>query len=217
MQEQIYLSNTYCFYKKSNILDVVQYRGESWIALEKNIFHPKGGGQPSDIGFIDGIKVIEVKKNKEGIVFLKLQDGYKPLGSVEAEIDKENRKKLATLHTAGHLINAVMKCQGFSYYSCNHEPRKSRVVMQLCSYVDKCIIGDMIEENVNNIVKKGFPVTATYSEEGLRVITIGHEIIDHCAGTHVKKTSMIEEFKIRSIKVKKETLSVGYDCSHTLH
>lgn len=216
MQEQIYLSDTYCSYKKSNVLDAFQHHGESWIALEKNIFHPKGGGQPSDIGFIDGIKVMEVKKNEEGIVFLKLQDGYKPLGLVEAEIDKENRKNLAALHTAGHLINAVMKHQGFSYQSCNHEPRKSRVVMQSCNYIDKFIIAELIEEKVNNIIKNGFPVVATYSEEGLRVITIGHEIIDRCAGTHVKKTNIIEEFKIRSIKVKKETISVGYDCSHKL-
>src|ERR1700738_417584 len=86
-----------------------------WVQLNETIFHPKGGGQPSDEGTIDGIKVIYVHKeildktrldqfeiihcfdeNQE----LNFRDGQE----VELIVDAATRKLHARLHTAGHLV-----------------------------------------------------------------------------------------------------------------
>ena len=47
----------------SEIIKMVQEKNEVYIILDKTIFHPKSGGQPTDIGIIkDSKQEISIKK-----------------------------------------------------------------------------------------------------------------------------------------------------------
>ncbi|OAY78275.1 uncharacterized protein LOC109716006 [Ananas comosus] len=116
--------------------------------LDATIFHPQGGGQPADTGFIIaaaaaddddgggcGAKfVVEDVRLKEGVVFhygkfedsedecqSKLREGQK----VSLHIDAQRREINSRLHSAGHLLDICMQNVGLSHLEpgkCYHFP-----------------------------------------------------------------------------------------------
>lgn len=86
--------------------------------MEETIFHPQGGGQPSDQGVIefnDSIFTVEkVSKNKDGTIqhFGKFQNKekvFKNKDKVTLKIDKNFRILNVRLHSAGHLIDVAVR------------------------------------------------------------------------------------------------------------
>jgi len=81
-----------------------------YIVLDRTIFHPKSGGQPSDKGFIVGSDFkVKVKKamlvNDVIVHWGKVLEGEAKGGGVEGEIDWSWRYLLMRRHTAGHLYD----------------------------------------------------------------------------------------------------------------
>jgi Ser-tRNA(Ala) deacylase AlaX len=89
------------------------------IITEKTIFHPQGGGQPSDIGVLKGqsgtFTVMAVRMDPNGqVLHLGLFDGgsassFKEGETVEQAIDVEKRLLYSRLHTAGHVLGAAVR------------------------------------------------------------------------------------------------------------
>ncbi|KAK3441064.1 hypothetical protein EUGRSUZ_B01310 [Eucalyptus grandis] len=101
--------------------------GRSALILESTIFHPQGGGQPADTGFItvgDGEAkfAVEDVRSRDGIVYhYGHVENLVGDGVVEFETGKavhlhvdESRRKLNSrrLHSAGHLLDMCMKNVG---------------------------------------------------------------------------------------------------------
>lgn len=95
--------------------------GRHVLILDSTIFHPQGGGQPSDTGFItiSGLKfIVHDVRSKDKIVYhfgsfdniqngeleLKLEKGTQ----VFLQVDEVRRKLNSRLHSAGHLLDACM-------------------------------------------------------------------------------------------------------------
>lgn len=213
MQRQLFFNDTYTFSRRSKQIEIDRSESKTWIALEDNIFHPKGGGQPSDTGMINGKQVLDVQTNPEGIVCLMLEGSPSLKEVVTAEVDGCFRQLVSALHTAGHMVHSVVESLGFTYHSCNHEPEKSRVVFDLVKEIDKTTLKNIIEEEVCDLIRQNIVVNQHFTNDGVREVHIG-SIVDLCAGTHVKNTGLIENFKVRSIKTRKGKLSIGYDCNH---
>ena len=84
------------------------------IILDRTVFYPRGGGQPGDRGFLhpasgSPLRVLDVFK-KEGKVVHQLE-AESPLGPgdrVKCVIDWERRYRLMRMHTAAHVLGAVM-------------------------------------------------------------------------------------------------------------
>ena len=82
------------------------------VALSRSAFHPGGGGQVSDIGTIEwtggasNVTGIEV----EGDVWWHLlaDESAAPWGDVELAVDAHHRLRVASLHTASHILNAFV-------------------------------------------------------------------------------------------------------------
>ncbi|KAK9179340.1 hypothetical protein WN943_028539 [Citrus x changshan-huyou] len=103
--------------------------GRRALILESTIFHPQGGGQPSDTGFIivadsDFKFIVQDVRSRDGIVFhygVFENSG----GEFETELEKgkevrlwvdESRRKLnSRLHSAGHLLDVCMKKVGLGH------------------------------------------------------------------------------------------------------
>ena len=81
-----------------------------YLVLDKSIFHPKGGGQPSDTGKLSGENFqVNVKKviDHGGVLvyWVKVLTGTPVLGEVRCEVDFENRRLFSRRHSAAHLLD----------------------------------------------------------------------------------------------------------------
>ena len=93
----------------------VQIVNGNGVVLDQTILHPLTGGVACDTGYLteDGVKrkVVRVEINretKEITHFLEDASGLKPGDMIRGELNWERRFRLMRLHTAAHLIAAVM-------------------------------------------------------------------------------------------------------------
>ncbi|MCK6630351.1 MAG: alanyl-tRNA editing protein [Anaerolineae bacterium] len=81
---------------------------ENAIALDKTAFYPGGGGQPNDVGWLNGQVVTKVKRQSEHIWHW-LEGELPPAGAtVHGRIDWDRRYKLMRTHTAFHILCGVV-------------------------------------------------------------------------------------------------------------
>jgi alanyl-tRNA synthetase len=104
-----YLEDSYSQSTDCNVLRIVQEKNSAYLALDRTIFHPRSGGQPSDVGTIEGSSFhVDVKRamNQSGvIVHFARAEGKLETGPATCKIDWTNRFLLMRRHTAAHLLD----------------------------------------------------------------------------------------------------------------
>lgn len=107
----VYWRDSYLTSHSSKLVKAVPDEKKFWyVILDETIFHPKGGGQPSDKGLLLGAGFrLEVRKAMlSGAVVVhwgKLLDGSPEPGPVKAEVDWDWRYLLMRRHSAAHLLD----------------------------------------------------------------------------------------------------------------
>lgn len=176
------------------------------ITTTETIFHPQGGGQPSDEGTITILETngssnapaLEMKSARHDALnpaivlhlvrFVDGQDASSltPGTEVELSVDGEKRLLYSRLHTAGHVLGgAVRRTVGsqipdFDELKASHFPDSASCEFQ-------GVIGGehkaTFQAKVNEFVKEGFPVKvefwklADFEREGLmRLVPEGHSM-----------------------------------------
>ena len=97
------------FYEDSHLRSfsaTVVAEQDGWFALDATAFYPEGGGQPCDLGYLNGIAVTDVQE-KEGTVWHKTVSPLTPGEAVVGEIDWLRRFDLMQHHTAEHMISGI--------------------------------------------------------------------------------------------------------------
>lgn len=80
------------------------------VELDATLFHPQGGGQPSDVGTLGGVAVLRVQQ--QGDTVLHFTAAPLPLGPVTMQIDEAQRRLHARWHSGGHLIGWLGETRG---------------------------------------------------------------------------------------------------------
>ncbi len=107
----VYLREMASRLDQATVLKIVpEKRTHAYLILDRTIFHPKGGGQPSDRGVIRSASYeVVVKKaifhNGVVIHWAKLTRGTPSVGGATCEIDWEYRHLVMRRHTAAHLLD----------------------------------------------------------------------------------------------------------------
>jgi misacylated tRNA(Ala) deacylase len=98
-------------YLKSCEATVVAVNGNS-LELDRTVFYPLGGGQAGDTGRINEFKVVDTRKGADPDSVLHLLESapmLKPGDKVELRLDWERRHRLMRMHTALHLLGAIVR------------------------------------------------------------------------------------------------------------
>lgn len=192
-----------------------------WIQLNETIFHPKGGGQPSDEGTINGIKVTMVHKqliDKNRLDQFEIYhcfDGDVPFkvgDEVELKVEEAVRSSNSKLHTAGHLIAEAVH-QQFPHlvpFQGNHYPDLSYVKFKMNGIADKEQIKLQAEQQINDWLRSDLPVLNQF-QEGMRQVKITSDW-SSCGGTHVNSLKVIGCITIQEVSInqKEGTVTVKY-------
>jgi len=220
--ELIYLREMDKGRDEAQIIKIVPEKGTHvYLILDRTIFHPKGGGQPSDRGTIRSANFdLNVKKALyyQGVVvhWAKIISGEPLIAPVTCEIDWPFRQLVMRRHTAAHLIDHCLASE------------TSSRVQTTDSWLDEpCYVGyagnapnedtlRRVETTANRMVSHGGEVKIDYltAEQGrallqaapnferlpeldeIRTVTIEGCAPIPCGGTHVADIAQIGRISI---------------------
>lgn len=174
------------------------------VILDRSAFYPTSGGQPHDIGTLNGVRVIDVTDEGDGVVHV--LDAPLPLGPVHGEVDRGRRHDHMQQHTAQHLLSAIAVARfGWETASVHFGADHSSIEFDTPSTSD-AELHDLVVM-ANAAVAAAHPVTISFEDPAeaiarglrkaparpgaIRIVTI--EGIDRsaCGGTHVASTAAI--------------------------
>lgn len=210
MTERLYLTDR-ALRAYIHVLDcTAQDDGRYALRLSATPFHPQGGGQPSDTGWIDEVAVLRVASESEGIVHYTAAP-VAP-GPAVALVDAEPRQLHARLHSAGHVIGQVMTELGWKPTKAHHWPGEGRIVgvAEAMGAPVQELVPAELEHRCNALLAQDLACVMGM-EGGLRQIGFGELPAYPCGGTHVASLGEIGQIRIDSVRVKKGEVSVRYD------
>lgn len=207
MTQKLFWKEPYLTECKAKVTEI----NGSKVKLDQTIFYAFSGGQESDEGTINNIKVIHAVKqgDRENIIDLEYELEEEPnfnVGDeVEIKIDGERRRKLMKLHSAAHVVYyfIIEKLGKLKIIGSNISPDKARVDF-LYEQPFNPVLPE-IEKKTNNFLAENHEIIRKEDEKSpdLRWWICGEWKMP-CGGTHVKSTE-----EIGRISLKRKNLGSG--------
>ncbi|KAI1074312.1 ThrRS/AlaRS common domain-containing protein [Whalleya microplaca] len=181
------------------------------VVTDQTIFHPQGGGQPSDVGVINSangasfdVSMVRMSAVNDGEVlhfgrFANASLTFAPGDSVTQIIDSEKRNLYSRYHTAGHVLGAAVRhlleaeVANFDELKASHFPDSAACEFQ------GLIEGkwkDAIQARVDEYINKNMPVEIDWWDENdFKANGLERLIPDR------KAMGMTDEEKFRVVKI----------------
>ncbi len=190
------------------------------VVLEASAFYPAGGGQPCDTGVIIGQsehRVLKVSKSEDGEDIVHEIEGSLDVGEkVEGRIDWDRRYKLMRMHTAAHVLSAVIHKKTGAMITGNQlGVEQSRIDFSLEDF-DRAKIYEHCDE-ANRLIAEGREVKSYFTDstsvptllakglpdvDRIRIVEIDGIDAQADGGTHVKSTEEIGRIEITKVENK---------------
>ena len=207
MHRPVFELDTFLTELDTEVTEIGEDDTRSFAVTAETVFYPEGGGQPSDLGTMDGVPVTDVQKS--GGVIRHFFTGSLRLGPVHQVLDWNRRFDHMQQHTGQHLLTAVALGRfGWPTTAFHLEPSVSDIELDVPSLDDADL--RRLEGAVAEEILSARPVTTRLIQmdemEALgvrsRALPDGHsgeirlvEIegldLNTCGGTHVRSTAEI--------------------------
>lgn len=188
------------------VLDCTPQENEFAVVLRATLFHPQGGGQPCDTGWIGESQVLRVVQEPERIIHF--VDRPVALGMTCIRIDEQRRNFNTRMHSAGHLIGHFVQAMGWMPIKAHHWPDEGRVQFKPGDAAQEVDV-ETVQRGIGQWIEHDLP-RLTSLREGAREIGFGELPAYGCGGTHVRSLKDLGTVTIASLSQKKGTLSVHY-------
>ena len=192
---------------ESCVLRCESANGTFNVKLDATLFHPQGGGQPSDIGCIGEAIVLKVIQDDSGIIHI--IDRAVTVGKTRIKVDSASRLFNSRMHSAGHLIGVVGEQAGWKALKAIHRPGEGRIVFESMPG-GTLLSASEFSDQVNKLISDDLQ-RRQFNEGESRMVTWGALPAYACGGTHVNSTRDIGSVAVTAVKLKKNQLSVAYD------
>lgn len=213
--ERLYYADSHLIEFEARVVDVTE-RVSGWTAiiLNRTAFYPTGGGQPSDTGTLDGLRVVEcIDDGDRGV--LHVVQGATPAKDaiVHGRVDWPRRLDHMQQHTGQHILSQA-------FITLFNAPTRSFRVLDTSCEIDVELnepTPEKIERAVelaNNVIWEDRAIAIRYvtseeaaelamrkepSREGdLRLIEIDGFDLTPCGGTHAYRTGEVGMIAVRS-------------------
>jgi len=194
------------------------------VVVERTVFYPLGGGQPGDTGSMSwsagSASIVDTRYGDSGEI-LHLVDDDNPLPAVgetvHLELDWDRRYRHMRMHTAMHLLGAVLK---YGVTGGNISADKSRLDFDMEDAVDKEAVGAAVQA----LVEEDHPVSCRWISDAeldanpdlvrtmsvqpprgkgqVRLLEIEGVDLQPCGGTHLKTTAEVGQVRIGKVEKK---------------
>ncbi|PAB58959.1 alanyl-tRNA editing protein [Anaeromicrobium sediminis] len=228
MYKKLFYENVYLKNFSANIMEVKNEGNSFHLVLDKTCFYPEGGGQPSDMGFIENIpvKYVYIEDNKVYHVVNSLPSKEDKLNCA---IDWPRRFDFMQQHTGQHILSACID-KLYSGKTVGFHLSKDYTTIDITTQNLKDEHIKRIEQLANEIVfanliiKQFYPDSHTLKElplrkvpsvdENIRVVSI--DSFDHspCGGTHVSRTGEVGLIKIKTYEKTRGKTRLEFVCGN---
>ncbi|YCI81037.1 alanyl-tRNA editing protein [Enterobacteriaceae bacterium] len=176
------------------------------VELDATLFHPQGGGQPSDQGTLNGVPVVRVENRGETVCHILVQ----PIAGerVTMLIDADCRQRHARWHSAGHLIGYAGEQSGWRPVKAHHWPGEGRITF-VAHRSDTLPTPEELSALIAGWIADGLERHVAVDGE-VREVRFGDLPAYRCGGTHVSSLADLPEVVLTQIKLKKGQLVVNY-------
>lgn len=191
--------------------------------FDRTAFYPSSGGQPFDLGDVNGVPVVDVLDEGGRIAHVLLA----PLAaaSVHCRIDMARRLDHMRQHTGQHLLSAVLvETYGIATVSFHLGAEASTIDVDVAALDSAKITA--VERRVNEVVMENRPVHVSYEDaasaselrkaserEGvLRIVSIDGLDRSACGGTHVRSTGEIGPVLLRKLDKIRGIVRIEFLC-----
>lgn len=174
--------------------------------MDRTLFHPQGGGQPADRGWIADLAVEGVVSRGDSVAHIVSQP--LPPGEVTIRIDAESRRLHARLHSAGHVLAQAGEQSGWQPMKGHHWPGESRIIFAVGANGGLPEASALLEK-VAAWQAENLPLQVAFAD-GLRQVGFGDMQSYPCGGTHVASLSELGKIVINQVKMKKGQIIVSY-------
>jgi misacylated tRNA(Ala) deacylase len=142
---------------------VVQEVRDNAVILDQTIFYYTSGGQPHDLGVIDGQLVTEVRKVDGDVLHFLVEGSVMPAvgATVHCVLDWERRHRLMRTHTAMHVLCGVIWNEWkVPVTGGNMEPLTARMDFELPDVPEG--FADKVEKLVNDAIAQNHPIEVSF-------------------------------------------------------
>lgn len=115
MTEKLYDKDSFLNEFTAAVLDCYEKADGYLTVLDKTAFFPEGGGQPSDIGFLDDARVYDVQID-EGVIYHYTTKVFQKGQTVTGKVNFERRFDFMQQHSAEHIVSGI----AHSLYGCEN-------------------------------------------------------------------------------------------------
>jgi len=181
------------------------------VTLDQTAFYPEGGGQPYDLGTLEGVKVLAVKDQGDEVVHI-CEKPLRPGQTVHGLIDWERRFSLMQQHTGEHIVSGIVN-RRFGWHNVGFHMGSEIVTIDFDGPVPVEALAE-IEKEANEKVWANLPIRCWYPSEAelpqvgyrtkkqlpwpVRIVEIPGVDKCACCGVHVAMTGEIGIIKLFS-------------------
>ena len=226
MTERLYYYDSYLRQFQANALRLAQTSTGFQIVLDQTAFYPTSGGQPHDLGWIQGSAILDVFENENAEIIHCIEKPVEP-GEMECSIDWLRRFDHMQQHSGQHVLSQAFlrACQlntvgfhmGAGYTTIDldcggigeDQLRRAEDLANDIVYENRSVQARLVspEEIPSLNLRKG-----SHREGPLRIVEVEDFDISPCGGTHVKLTGEIGGILIRNFERVNRQTRVEFVC-----
>ena len=222
---RLYYENVYQKEFTAKVLECREGKKGYLILLDESAFYPEGGGQPSDIGYLNDIEVTEVHE-KDGELLHYTKNRIEPGTEVRGCIDWERRFDLMQQHSGEHIVSGLIH-EAYGYDNVGFHMGADVITIDFNGILDEEQMKE-IEAKTNQKIWENAAVEITYptpeelkelpyrSKKELtgkvRIVNFPGSDLCACCGTHVTHTGEIGMAKLLSVVKFREGVRMEMIC-----
>ncbi|OMC80426.1 hydrolase [Paenibacillus odorifer] len=227
MTNKLYYNSTYQTDWPTRVTETIEREDGLYVLLEETAFYPHGGGQPCDLGAIQGIPVLDVISEEE-LVLHKLER-LPNEESVTCQIDWNRRFDHMQQHSGQHLLSAVcLEKHNFMTLSFHLGEDYCTIDIEVPELSADQLYS--IEREVNRQIYLNHNILSYFVTgeeasqlklvkqpkvtENIRIVEIKDVEYNACGGTHVSSTGEIGIIKLLKAEKIKANTRIYFKCGY---
>ena len=207
--KRLYYEDVYKKEFTAKVLECREAKKGFHIILDESAFYPEGGGQPSDAGYLNDVKVKEVHE-KDGELLHYTDQPMEAGTEVQGRIDWARRFDLMQQHSGEHMVSGLIH-EAYGYDNVGFHMGSDTITVDLNGPLDEAQLAE-IERKTNEKIWEDTEVKILYptAEElekidyrskkeltgQVRIVEFPGVDICACCAPHVDRTGEIGNIKL---------------------